>query len=72
MRHATYIVIRRHALLGHAEYFGPVASKPSHIWHDANRLYGKQGYTVEWVAWSKATAGQKKRTKEDGNGRDAL
>lgn len=54
-RVCQYLVTRIRNIYGYAEHFGPVVSRPGDIRRDAQRLYGKDGYTLKWKAWSKAT-----------------
>ncbi len=65
MRVARYVVIRRHLLDDTIEFLGPVYSCPGDICRDAPRLYGKEGYVVTWVSWSKATVTQRQQALDN-------
>lgn len=62
-----YIVIRRRDIYGYLEHLGPMVSTPTSVEQDAKRLYGKPGYSVRWVALSRATESQKRLAEQNPN-----
>lgn len=62
---SEYLVIRIRDIYRYHEYFGPMVSCAKDRHADAQRLYGRPGYTVQVVAWSKAGAFRQKLAAEN-------
>ena len=62
---SEYLVIRIRDVYRYHEYFGPMVSCAKDRQADAQRLYGRPGYTVKVISWRQANAYQKKLAAEN-------